>query len=228
MTYKGFIAGILVAGAAVTATSALAMGSDFGPRRGPVSFEMLDVDGNGEITLDEIENRAEARFSTDAGAGEYASYFKKRGFRLMLHPVILDEGWWAPFRDGPVPDGQRWHIPIGAEPPVDTYEGHANWPWACGRAYTEGGTGHLPKVKICLASWDRQRMDAVLAALTRHPRCFGVKGNHPRSSNDSFLGRAVFLDAETTGWVTRQLEEQCPDVVPVVQDDSWFSRYRNS
>lgn len=70
MTYKGFIAGILVAGAAVTATSALAMGSDFGPRRGPVSFEMLDVDGNGEITLDEIENRAEARFKADDANGD--------------------------------------------------------------------------------------------------------------------------------------------------------------
>ncbi|MEZ4317389.1 MAG: hypothetical protein R3F61_07785 [Myxococcota bacterium] len=172
-------------------------------------------------------HRAEARFTTEAGAGEVAATLKGRGFRPMLHPVILDETWWAPFRSAPIPDGQRWTIPLDADSWTDaTVEGAGNWPWACGRAYTEEGRNALPSVKICLASWDRKRMDAVLAALTQHPRCYGVKGNHPNAADVSFLGRAVFVDEDTTGWVARQLEEQCPDVVPVVQDDAWFKRYR--
>jgi hypothetical protein len=173
-------------------------------------------------------HRAEARFKSDAGAGEVASSLKSRGFRPMLHPVILDEAWWARFQSAPVPEDQQWHLPLDADLPSETFNGATSWPWACGRAYTEEGRESLPTVKICIASWDRKRMDAVLAALTHHPRCYGVKGNHPNAADVSFLGRAVFTDAETTGWVARQLEEQCPDVVPVVQDDAWFKRYRSS
>ena len=68
MTQKGFMIGIMMAAAAVTATSALAAGPDFGRHaRGPaaavMSFEELDADGNGEISREEITNRAEARFA---------------------------------------------------------------------------------------------------------------------------------------------------------------------
>jgi len=171
-------------------------------------------------------HRAEARFDSEHGAGELAIHLKDRGFRLLLHPVILDEAWWAPFRDGPIPPDHLWTLPLGEALAEQTFHGAPSWPWAEGRAYTEDGTSHLPHVKICVASWDRQRMDSVLTALAQHPRCFGVKSNHPLSQDTSFLGRAVFLDEQTTGWVARQLQELCPDVVPVVQDDAWFKGFR--
>ena len=70
MTHKGFMIGIMLAATAVTATSALASGPDFGRHaRGMgagvpmMSFEELDADGNGEISREEITNRAEARFN---------------------------------------------------------------------------------------------------------------------------------------------------------------------
>ncbi len=170
--------------------------------------------------------KAEGRFSNDRGAGEVAGYLKRRGFRLQVHPVILDEDWWTPFRTGPVPEDHRWTLPLGIDPAGGGFDGHNNWPWARGQAFDADARDTLPGRKLCLASWDRARMDTVLAALTQHPRCFGVKANHPKSSDVSYLGRAIFLDDVTTGWVARQLEEQCPDVVPVVQDDTWFQRFR--
>ncbi len=60
MKHAGFIAGVLLAAAAVTATGALAMGP--GKERHGMSFEELDTDGNGEITQAEMEEHRAARF----------------------------------------------------------------------------------------------------------------------------------------------------------------------
>ncbi|MFC3615758.1 EF-hand domain-containing protein [Lutimaribacter marinistellae] len=58
MKHAGFIAGIVLAAMAVTASGALAMG----PGRQMMSFEELDTDGNGEITRAEMEGHRAARF----------------------------------------------------------------------------------------------------------------------------------------------------------------------
>ena len=54
MNYKGFISGILVVAATVTATSVLAEGH-MHPRPEPISFESLDTNGDGSITMEEME-----------------------------------------------------------------------------------------------------------------------------------------------------------------------------
>lgn len=61
MKYTGFIAGIVVVAASVTAVSALAgQKNERGLHRVP--FATLDIDGNGEITESELESRAKFRF----------------------------------------------------------------------------------------------------------------------------------------------------------------------
>jgi Ca2+-binding EF-hand superfamily protein len=70
MKSTGFIAAIVVIATSVTAAGALAeshgKSDGEGPGRGmhgkKMSFEMLDTDGNGEITLEEIQNRGKDRF----------------------------------------------------------------------------------------------------------------------------------------------------------------------
>ena len=70
MTYKDFLAGIVVAGVAVTATAALAMGSGFGGPRHEMSFDALDRDGNGEVTREEMQMRAQDRFARADSDGD--------------------------------------------------------------------------------------------------------------------------------------------------------------
>lgn len=62
MTHKGFLAGIVVAGMAVTATTALAIGSGYGGPRHEINFDVLDKDGNGEVTREEMQMRGQDRF----------------------------------------------------------------------------------------------------------------------------------------------------------------------
>lgn len=70
MKSTGFIVGIVVVATSLTAAAAFAenKGKSHGYGHGPgmhgkkISFEMLDTDGNGEITLEEIQNRGKDRF----------------------------------------------------------------------------------------------------------------------------------------------------------------------
>ena len=70
MTYKGFLAGIVTAGLAVTATTALAMGPGFGGHKHEMSFEELDKDGNGEVTREEMQMRGKDRFAQADADGD--------------------------------------------------------------------------------------------------------------------------------------------------------------
>jgi Ca2+-binding EF-hand superfamily protein len=71
MKSTGFIAGIVVVATSLTAAAAIAESKGKshgdGPRHGmhgmKMSFEMLDTDGNGEITLEEIQNHGKGRFT---------------------------------------------------------------------------------------------------------------------------------------------------------------------
>lgn len=62
-----FMSAIVLVGAAVAATAGYARDSERGPGGMEMRFEELDADGNGEITLEEIETRMQSRF-TDADA----------------------------------------------------------------------------------------------------------------------------------------------------------------
>lgn len=66
-----FIAGIVVIATSVVAVGAYAQsaakqqgqGAESGKHGKKMSFEVLDTDGNGEITLEELQNRSKDRFS---------------------------------------------------------------------------------------------------------------------------------------------------------------------
>jgi hypothetical protein len=68
MKHRHFIAGIVIAAGAVAAGAVLAQqgpmdGSRMGPGMGPrMSFEELDANGDGQITKDEMQAQAQARF----------------------------------------------------------------------------------------------------------------------------------------------------------------------
>jgi Spy/CpxP family protein refolding chaperone len=62
MKTAGFIAAIAVAATAVTAGVALADGHGKGKHGARHSFEDLDLDGNGEVTMEEMIQHREARF----------------------------------------------------------------------------------------------------------------------------------------------------------------------
>lgn len=61
MTSKSIITTLLVAGLAVTGSTALARGEGDGSRHG-MNFEALDADGNGEVTREEMRAAREGRF----------------------------------------------------------------------------------------------------------------------------------------------------------------------
>lgn len=63
MKHKVFIAGIIGLATALSGVSALADSKDRGGKHG-MSFSALDTDGDGQITRDEMENRAKARFTS--------------------------------------------------------------------------------------------------------------------------------------------------------------------
>ncbi len=68
------VAGIILAGAAFGATSALAFGAG-SDRYGPgaqASFEELDIDGNGSITLEEMKSVGISRFASADSNGDGA------------------------------------------------------------------------------------------------------------------------------------------------------------
>ncbi len=68
MKHRHFIAGLVIAAGAVAAGAVLAQqgpmdGSRMGPGMGPrMSFEELDANGDGQITKDEMQAQAQARF----------------------------------------------------------------------------------------------------------------------------------------------------------------------
>lgn len=69
MNYKGFISGILVVAATVTATSVLAEGR-MHPRPEPISFESLDTNGDGGITMEEMQAHRMDRFNEGDANGD--------------------------------------------------------------------------------------------------------------------------------------------------------------
>ncbi len=68
MKYQGFIAAVLSAAVAVTATHALADRN--GGRHQMPTFQELDTDGNGEITQEEMAARGAARFAANDTDGD--------------------------------------------------------------------------------------------------------------------------------------------------------------
>lgn len=70
MKHTGFIASVIIAAATLTAVTAYAE-SDSKPRRGPpVTFEMLDADGNGQVTQAEMQQHREAHFAETDSNGD--------------------------------------------------------------------------------------------------------------------------------------------------------------
>ncbi|MEY8830717.1 EF-hand domain-containing protein [Sedimentitalea sp. XS_ASV28] len=69
MKHTGFIFAIIAGGVALTAGSAMAQKPD-GMHRAPISFEQVDLDGNGEISQDEFAARHQARFNEADANGD--------------------------------------------------------------------------------------------------------------------------------------------------------------
>jgi Ca2+-binding EF-hand superfamily protein len=70
MKHTGFIAAVMASGIMLSAGVALAQGPGGMHHRGQMSFEMLDVDGNGEISQDEFEARHETMFNSTDSDGD--------------------------------------------------------------------------------------------------------------------------------------------------------------
>lgn len=74
MKTAGFITAIVLAGLAVTASGALAGGHGKGNHGPRASFEELDANGNGEVSLEEMTQHREARFkATDTDGDGFLS-----------------------------------------------------------------------------------------------------------------------------------------------------------
>lgn len=115
MTYRGFIAGILIAGMAVSAGAVVAQGA--GPRGPQMSFADLDSNGDGQVTREEMQGQAQARFAESDSNGDgkldrdelLAASQRRSEARIdrMLGQLDKDSDGAVSFEEMPRPDGRR-------------------------------------------------------------------------------------------------------------------------